>query len=100
MTFLPYTRHIYADSIQMTSGFESYSPLAHPTGASYVIRVPRARSLPAASFRFHLAVDTLAVRLRVPVIKASIGTYTRQVTSRIAFAYRLTASGRDAARHA
>jgi len=84
----------------MTWGFESFGPLAHPTDASYAIRVPRARSLPAASFRFRLAADTLAVQLGVPVIKASIGTYTRQVTSRIAFAYRLTASGLDAARHA
>lgn len=43
---------------------------------------------------------TLAVRLGVPVIKASIGTHTRQVTSRIAFTNRLTASGRDTASHA
>jgi len=31
--------------------------------ASYAIPVRRASALPAASFRFHLAVDTLAVRL-------------------------------------
>ena len=35
--------------------------------ASYVISVRQASALPAASFRFHLAVDTLAVRLTVPL---------------------------------
>lgn len=34
--------------------------------ASYAISVRRASVLPAASFRFHLAMDTLAVRLTVP----------------------------------
>ena len=34
--------------------------------ASYVIPVRQASALPAASFRFHLAVDTLAVKLVVP----------------------------------
>ena len=63
-------------------------PLAHRDVASYAIRVPRARSLPSASFRFRLAADTLAVRLGVPVIKASTRTFTRQVNSRIAFAHR------------
>ena len=48
----------------------------HPrpqTIASYTVRVPRAGALPAAAFRPHLAVDALAVRLGVPVIKASRG---------------------------
>jgi len=36
--------------------------------ASYAISVRRASALPAASFRFHLAVDTLAVRLAVPPV--------------------------------
>ena len=76
----------------MTLGFESYGPLAQQATASYAIRVPRTGSLPAASFRFWVAPDTLAVRLEVPVIKASIGTCTRQVTSWIAFAYQLKAS--------
>src|SRR6266516_7902367 len=40
--------------------------------ASYAISVRRASALPAASFRFHLAMDTLAVRLLVPPI-GSIG---------------------------
>ena len=99
-TFLPYIRRIYAGSIRMTLGFESMRPLAHRAVASDAVRVPRTGSLPAASFRFRLAADTLAVRLGVPVIKASIGTYTRPVASRFAFARRFAASGYDAARHA
>jgi hypothetical protein len=35
--------------------------------AFYALTVRRASALPAASFRFHLAVDTLAVRLTVPL---------------------------------
>ena len=42
-------------------------------GASHAIRVPRVRILPSASFRSHLTMGTLAVRLGVPVIKASKG---------------------------
>jgi len=34
--------------------------------ASYAISVRRASTLPMASFRFHLAMDTLAIRLTVP----------------------------------
>ncbi len=90
MTFLPHTRRIYAVSVRMTWGFESIGPFAHQDDASYAIRVPRARSLPAASFRFHLATDTLAVQLGVPVIKAPAGTFTRQVTSWVAFADQLS----------
>ena len=37
--------------------------------ASYAIPVRRASALPAASFRFHLKADTLAVRLTVPPIR-------------------------------
>src|SRR5690606_2744532 len=72
-----------------TLGFGSMRPLAHRAVASYAIRVPRVGSLPSASFRFRLAADTLAVRLGVPVIKASTGTCTRPVTTRFAFAHRL-----------
>lgn len=76
VTLLPHARRIYAGSIRMTSGFESIGPLAHLADASYAVRVPRARSLPAASFRLRLAADALAVRLGVPIIKASVGTLT------------------------
>ena len=77
VTFLPHIRRIYDSSLRMTLGFESFGPLAQQATASYAIRVPRTGSLPAASFRFWVAPDTLAVRLGVPVIKASIGTCTR-----------------------
>jgi len=40
--------------------------LSPSMAASYAISVRRASALPAASFRFHLAVTTLAVRLTVP----------------------------------
>src|SRR5437660_12869083 len=36
--------------------------------ASYAISVRRASVLPAASFRFHLAMDTLAVQLTIPPV--------------------------------
>ncbi|NOQ86693.1 MAG: hypothetical protein GQ554_07430 [Deltaproteobacteria bacterium] len=36
--------------------------------ASYTIPVRQASALPAASFRFHLTVDTLAVKLTVPPV--------------------------------
>jgi hypothetical protein len=48
--------------------------LPHPRcDASHAVRVPRVGRLPAASFRSHLTMGTLAVRLGVPVIKASKG---------------------------
>ena len=37
--------------------------------AFYAISVRRLGTLPAASFRFHLAMDTLAVRLTLPTTK-------------------------------
>ena len=36
--------------------------------ASYAVSVRQASALPAASFGFHLAVDTLAVRLTIPTV--------------------------------
>jgi len=100
VTFLPHTRRIYAGLVRMTSGFESIGPLAHRCDASYAIHVLRARSLPSTSFRLPLAEDALAVRLGVPVIKVSTGTFTRPVNSRFAFACRLTASVMTLSRHA
>ena len=84
----------------MSLDFKSSGPLVHQFDALYAIRVPRAGSLPAASFRFAVAHDTLAVRLEVPDIKASIGTFTRQVTSWFAFAHQLSSVRQDASRHA
>ena len=34
----------------------------------YAVSVRQASALPAASFRFHLAMDTLAVRLTIPPV--------------------------------
>jgi hypothetical protein len=38
------------------------------TAASYVISVCQASALPSASFRFHLTMNTLAVRLTFPPV--------------------------------
>ena len=40
--------------------------------ALYAISVRRLGTLPAASFRFHLAMDTLAVRLTLPTTKCVV----------------------------
>src|SRR6059036_3799837 len=48
--------------------------------ASYAISVRRASVLPAASFRFQLALDTLAVRLTVPPV-GSVGDFHSQVSA-------------------
>ena len=59
----------------MTEGFGHRRCLAPRHDASHAIRVPRVRmfrpAMPPASFRSHLTLGTLAVRLGVPVIKAS-----------------------------
>ena len=89
VTFLSHTRRIYATAIRMSLDFESIGPLVLAITPN-AIRVPRAGSLPTASFRFAVARDTLAVRLEVPDIKASIGTYTQQVTFWFAFAHQLS----------
>src|SRR5437870_13804563 len=48
--------------------------------ASYAISVRRASALPAASFRFHLAMDTLAVRLTIPPV-GFVGDFHSQVSA-------------------
>src|SRR5438128_10346895 len=48
--------------------------------ASYAISVRRASALPAASFRFHLAMDTLALRLTVPPV-GSVGDFHSLVSA-------------------
>src|SRR6266699_4037821 len=48
--------------------------------ASYAISVRRTSALPAASFRFHLAMDTLAVRLTIPAV-GFVGDFHSQVTA-------------------
>ena len=48
------------------SGFADIGLLT-PLRRLYPLPVRQASTLPSASFRFHLAVDTLAVRLTVPL---------------------------------
>ena len=84
----------------MSLDFESIGPLVHRDNASYAILAPRAGSVHTASFRFAIARDTLAVPLEVPDIKASIGTFTQQVTFWLAFAHQLSSVRQDASRHA
>jgi len=57
-----YTRRIYVRTFRASIGLWRYWP-SHPVRPPNAISVRRASALPAASFRFHLAVDTLAVRL-------------------------------------
>ena len=69
--------------------------VAHRVGGGIT---PAVLPWPAASVRFAVAHDTLAVRLEVPVIKASIGTLTRLVTIRFAFATRISSGDRSGLR--
>jgi hypothetical protein len=48
--------------------------------ASYAISVRRTSALPAASFRFHLAMDTLAVQLTIPPV-GFVGDFHSQVSA-------------------
>ncbi len=95
-TYPPHIRRLIPNDI----GLRVFWPSRPSIVALYAVRVPRTGNLPAASFGFRVTPDTLAVRLGVPVIKASIGTCTRQVTSWFAFAPQLRASVSDAPRHA
>ena len=56
--------------------------------ALYAISVRRLGTLPAASFRFHLTMDTLAVRLTLPTTKRVVDFHHQA----IAHAGRTTAS--------
>ena len=62
-----YARRIYVQLSVQVSGFEDICLLTQ-RAASYALPVRRASALPAASFRFHLTMDTLAVRLTVPLV--------------------------------
>lgn len=73
VTFISYTRRIYSHTLWMVIGLKSYVPSCPNVTASYAISVRRAKILPAASFRFRLATDTLAVRLMVPTIRVHRG---------------------------
>ena len=60
-------------SSRVTTGLWVLSPPRPDGNASYALRVPRAGTLRTASFRFHLTVDTLAVRLTIPITRARRG---------------------------
>ena len=55
----------------------AYSQLISHSLALYVISVRRARDLLTVSFRFHLTMDTLAVRLYTSHYLGVFGTCTR-----------------------
>lgn len=79
----------------MTTGFESFGPLAHLTNASYVISVRPAGALHTASFPRPIAEVAVAVPLGFPVIRVPEDFPSRrryvvlQVTSWSAFARQL-----------
>jgi len=58
--------------VKKLSGFRSYCPLAQGY-MPHALRVPRAGILLTASFRPHLTMAALAVRLMVPVIRVHGG---------------------------
>ena len=72
VTFLPLPPHI-PHRVPDDIGLRTPTLPRPRSKASHAIRVPRVGSLPPASFRSHLTMGTLAVRLGVPVIKASKG---------------------------
>ena len=72
VTFAPRPPHLRS-SVPDDFGLRIPTLPRPQTIASYAVRVPRTGVLPTASFRPHLAVGTLAVRLEVPVIMVSRG---------------------------
>src|SRR6266849_328402 len=75
-----YARRIYATSFPYRYRTLSLLALSSSLHASYAISVRRTSALPAASFRFHLTMDTLAVRLTVPPV-GSVGDFHSQVSA-------------------
>ena len=72
-TFIPYTRRIYFYIFRVIIGLWILLPPRPDVAASYAVAVRRAGTLLTASFRFHLTVDTLAVRLTVPITRVCRG---------------------------
>ena len=67
---IPFTLMTVASTSTLSgsvSGFDDIGP-SYPACPPHALPVRRSSALPAASFRFHLAMDTLAVRLAVPLI--------------------------------
>ena len=63
-----YAHRIYVQAFRTGIGLLKILASSSSLHASYVVSVRRASALPAASFRFHLAMDTLAVRLTIPPV--------------------------------
>ena len=63
-----YARRIYVQAFR--ARYRALKIIASSPGldASYAVSVRQASALPAASFRLHLAMDALAVRLTVPPV--------------------------------
>jgi hypothetical protein len=61
-----YVRRIYVVAFRASTGLCRYWP-AHPATPPHPISVRRTSALPAASFRFAVTRDTLAVRLTLPL---------------------------------
>src|SRR5512135_521770 len=75
-----YARRIYDHALPYRYRTLKTFDLSSGMAASYAISVRRASVLPAASFRFHLAMDTLAVRLTVPPV-GSVEDFHLQVNA-------------------
>ena len=73
--------HLHRE-IRVVLEFVLFSKLVRSTYALYAISVRRCRTLPTASFRFHLTTDTLAVQLMVPTTKP-IADFHRRVTAHV-----------------
>ena len=61
------------------SDFEDFGLLTHH-GRLYAVSVRQTSVLPAASFGFHLAMDTLAVRLALPLAGCALD-FNQQVSA-------------------
>ena len=66
--FHAYVRHIYSLIFPYRYRTLKSHAFSSRRTASYVISVRRTSALLTASFRFHLAMDTLAVRLTIPPV--------------------------------
>ena len=76
ISFTPSICHIYSQKLRAVLGL--YLPWqAYPPWLPDVISIRQTGVLPWASFRFHLAMDTLAVRLYTSHYLGVFGTYTR-----------------------
>lgn len=78
-------RRIYDSSVLNEAGLCIFMSAYPPATASYTVRVTQAKSFAFTFLQTTLRSNALGVQLGVPVITASRGTCTLQVTSRFAF---------------